>query len=91
MAVTVNGREVATARHELEWPETYVDLGPVASGDARLAYTSGGWRPGARGESPFPYGPLVVAPDGAPRRIVVAPQRAHTLCGRRLDWIETLG
>jgi hypothetical protein len=41
---------------------------------------------------PFPVGPLLLGTGGDDRPIVyVAPGAARSLCGRRLDWVESLG
>jgi hypothetical protein len=95
LSAAVDGRPVGSARHQLEWNGQYVDLGSarLRSGDhtVTLRLTTGGWRPGSHGVSPFPLGPLVVAPDAPLRLVSVAPAQARSLCGRRLDWIEAVG
>ena len=95
VAAAIDGRTVGSARHQLEWPGQLVELGTtrLAAGAHRLRldYDVGGWRPGSHGDGPFPLGPLVLAPAAAPRLISVAPSRARSLCGRRLDWVEAVG
>jgi hypothetical protein len=94
VSAEVDGRRVGVARHQLEWTGQYVDLGSVrlGTGDHRLtlSLTTGGWRPGSRGVSPFPLGPVAVAPDAPMRLVSVPPARAASLCGRRLDWVEAV-
>jgi hypothetical protein len=93
-SVAVDGRPVGSARHELEWSGQLVDLGTVRLVDGahriELRYAYGGWRPGTHGLAPFPAGPLVIAPTAAARLVDVAPARAKSLCGRRLDWVEAV-
>ena len=95
VAVDVDGREVGSARHELQWPGQFVALGgaPLGGGSHRVAlrYGAGGWRPGSSGVAPFPLGPVVLAPAEAGRLLSVAPGDARSLCGRRLDWVEGVG
>jgi hypothetical protein len=94
VSAAVDGRRVGVARHQLEWTGQYVDLGStrLGSGDHRLtlSLTTGGWRPGSRGVSPFPLGPVAVAPDVSVRLVSLPPTRAASLCGQRLDWIEAV-
>jgi hypothetical protein len=45
--------------------------------------------PGSGGP-PLPLGPLYVVEPSNPRVDVVPPGRAADLCGRRLDWIESV-
>ncbi len=93
-SVAVDGRPVGSARHQLEWSGQLVDLGTarLAGGSHRieLRYDDGGWRPGTHGLAPLPAGPLVVASAASPRLVGVAPARARSLCGRRLDWVEAV-
>jgi hypothetical protein len=95
VSAAVDGRPVGSALHQLEWTGQYVDLGSarLREGDHQvtLRVATGGWRPGSHGGSPFPLGPLVVAPDTPLRVMSVAPARARSLCGRRLDWVEAVG
>jgi hypothetical protein len=90
----VDGRPLGSARHQLEWSGQYIEFG-TASLEAGLhalgiTYSSGGIRPGTVGQAPLPLGPLVAAPEVAPRLMRVLPSQARSLCGRRLDWIEGL-
>ena len=91
----MDGRAVGSARQQLEWTGQYVDLGAVRLGSGRhtlhVRSSSGGWQPGTHGGAPFPVGPAVVAPVDSRRVVSVAPARAQSLCGRRLDWVEAVG
>ena len=93
-SASIDGREVGSARHQLEWSGQLVRLGgtPLAGGPhtVTLRYDAGGWPPGSHGIAPFPAGPLVVAPREKLSTIAVDPAAAQTLCGRRLDWVEAV-
>jgi hypothetical protein len=93
-SVDLDGRPAGSARHQLEWSGQLVDLGTarLAGGSHRieLRYDDGGWRPGTHGLAPLPAGPLVVASAASPGLVGVAPARARSLCGRRLDWVEAV-
>jgi hypothetical protein len=95
ISATVDAHEIGSARHELEWPGNFVDLGATRLAAGRhtvvVRYALGGWRPGTHGLAPFPFGPIVVAPTAEPRVISVAPAEAASLCGRTLDWVEAVG
>jgi hypothetical protein len=95
ITASIDGNETGHARHQLEWPGQYVELGgmSLAAGVHRidLRYDLGGWRPGSHGLAPFSLGPLVLARADARRVVSVAPSAARSLCGRRLDWVEAVG
>jgi hypothetical protein len=95
IAISVDGRPIGDARHQLEWTGQFVEIGAarLAAGSHRLEirYTVGGWRPGSDALAPFPLGPLAVAPDDPGRLVSVTPDRSRRLCGRRLDWVEAVG
>jgi hypothetical protein len=91
-SISVDGRKVGSRREELNWPGLYTDLGSVrlAAGEhlVRIRYDTGGWRPGSGG-TPFSFGP--VALSRADRRDLVATaSEPERLCGRRLDWVESV-
>jgi hypothetical protein len=93
-SVAIDGRTVGSRRAELNWPGLYTDLGstPLAAGahDVEIRYKPGGWRPGSGGK-PFSFGPValsLVSPRDPFSRVPAS--RARTLCGRRLDWVESL-
>jgi hypothetical protein len=93
-SVSVDGREVGSKREELNWPGLYTELARVRlSADAqvfRLDYETGGLAPGSGG-TPYSFGPLVLSPKDAREPVqILASNRARTLCGRRLDWIEAV-
>jgi hypothetical protein len=94
-SVAIDGRTIGSRRAELNWPGLYTDLGstPLAAGehDVEIRYRPGGWRPGSGGK-PFSFGPValsLVSPRDPVSRVPAS--RAQTLCGRRLDWVESLG
>jgi hypothetical protein len=95
LTVRIDGRSVARLRDELthsndDYPLAQVTLGP---GSHQIALTLGDvdLHPGSGG-MPFPVGPLLLGTGGDDRPIVyVAPGAARSLCGRRLDWVESLG
>jgi hypothetical protein len=95
LTVRVDGRSLASIRHELthsndDYPLAQVTLGP---GSHQIALTLGDvdLHPGSGG-MPFPVGPVLLGTGGDDRQIVyVAPAAARSLCGRRLDWVESLG
>jgi hypothetical protein len=93
-SVAIDGRTIGSRRAELNWPGLYTDLGstPLAAGehDVEIRYKPGGWRPGSGGK-PFSFGPValsLVSPRDPVSRVPAS--RAQTLCGRRLDWVESL-
>jgi hypothetical protein len=94
IGLRVDGHELGSSRHQLEWTGQFVPLGriPLTAGPHRieLTYNASGVRPGSRGVAPFPLGPLVVAPEEDARTVAVAPSQARALCGRRFDWIEAV-
>jgi hypothetical protein len=93
-SIAIDGRTVGSMREELNWPGLYTDLGstPLAAGqhEVTLRYDTGGWHPGSGGV-PFAFGPAALTPaDDREPVIHLAPGRASTLCGKRLDWVEAL-
>jgi len=93
-SVAIDGRTIGSRRAELNWPGLYTDLGstPLAAGehDVEIRYKPGGWRPGSGGK-PFSFGPValsLVSPRDPVSRVPAS--RAQTLCGRKLDWVESL-
>lgn len=93
--LSVDGKAVASVRHQLNNAGDYVELGdlPLSAGqhEVELDFHGSDLRPGSGG-SPDPIGPLVLSADDAARTAVerVPVDRANELCGRRLDWIEAL-
>jgi hypothetical protein len=93
LELSVDGRRVATRRHRLSHSGHYEPLGEVdlAQGSHRLEarYRPAELAPGSGG-APLPLGPLYVVEPADPRVDVVPPARAGRLCGKRLDWIESV-
>jgi len=94
LVATVDGREVAVARHELNNSRQYVPLGTVelSAGAHRVALDYGGadLHPGSGPGVPGSIGPLVAVPAADPSLVTVRPGSARTLCGRPWDWIEAV-
>jgi hypothetical protein len=91
LTADVDGRRVGAVRHELSHGGQYLLLGEVGlrrgSHVVELRYEKG-VRPGSGGR-PFKLGPLVlVATERRPELLSVSADRARTLCGRTLDWVE---
>ncbi len=90
--ISVDGREVGSRRHELNWPGLYTDLGTVRLPAGRhlvtIRATTGGWRPGSGG-TPYSFGPAALSPVDS-RDPVVTVRNPRALCGRRLDWVESV-
>lgn len=55
----------------------------------RFRLLSEAWRPGTR-SAQLPSGPIVLAAAAPTSTASVAPERARSLCGRRLDWIAAV-
>jgi hypothetical protein len=93
--LSVDGRQVGQVRHQLNNAGEFVLLGKahLDTGDHELVIRFGGpdLHPGSGG-APSPIGPLELsAADPASDRLTRVPaDRASSLCGRRLDWIEAL-
>jgi hypothetical protein len=93
--LSVDGREVGQVRHQLNNAGEFVLLGKsrLDAGDHELVIRFGGsdLHPGSGG-APSPVGPLELsAADPASDRLTRVPaDRASSICGRRLDWIEAL-
>ncbi len=93
-SVSVDRRKVGSKREELNWPGLYTDLGRVRlTGSAHvveLDYETGGLAPGSGG-TPYSFGPLVLGSEDSREPLqTVPPNRARSLCGKRLDWIEAV-
>jgi hypothetical protein len=94
LEVSVDGKQVESARHELSHAGQFLPLGsiPLDTGthSITLRYEQPSTRPGTGGE-PFRLGPLALARDtiNAPVKSRSA-NRAVELCRGRLDWIEAL-
>ena len=91
-AISVDGREVGSRRHELNWPGLYTDLGTVRLPAGRhlvtIRATTGGWRPGSGG-TPYSFGPAALSRVDS-REPFVTVRNPRVLCGRPLDWVESV-
>jgi hypothetical protein len=97
LELLANGRRVASARHQLNWPSEYNPLAvvPLRRGSNRLElrYTGPDVHSGSGGTGTgFGLGPLIVGrADPAQLQVrYVSPSQARTLCGKSLDWIEAV-
>jgi hypothetical protein len=105
MELSVDGRRVSSARHELNYsPGQFVPLGQVTldPGLHRLAlnYALGDLHPGSGGSAVAPFGvydprsfsvgPLILSPIVPEPVTYLSPSKARSLCGRNLDWVELL-
>jgi hypothetical protein len=96
VSIEVDDREVGSEGPALDHAGEYRELGSVELGDGShtiaLTYSEQSpLAPGGGGDS-FPLGPLVVsAATAADARVeVIGVDRAGSLCGRPLDWVEAL-
>ena len=95
LSLSVDGKLLATRRHELNWPGQYTPMGDVAltAGLHRITLSYGGpdLHPGSAGDPPFGAGPVVLGRGTADRPMTyVLASRWRSLCGKRLDWVEAL-
>ena len=93
-SISIDGRQVGTARDENEQLGQFVSFGDITLAAGRhvvvLRHSPSLLAPGS-GVSDI-VGPLLLAPDlPAPALITVPASAAGTLCGRMLSWIEALG
>ncbi|MGH2979763.1 MAG: hypothetical protein ACRDLQ_09025, partial [Solirubrobacterales bacterium] len=93
LALSVDGRHVSSRRHRLSHeghhePLVQINLTP-GSHRLEIRYRRAEPAPGSGGPA-FPLGPLYVVQAANPRVEAVPPGRARQLCGRRLDWIESV-
>jgi hypothetical protein len=94
LSASVDGTRVGSIRDQLNNFGQYLELGnaQLGSGEhiAELDYRGPDLHPGSGGRS-FPLGPLVVAAPTDPSQTAAVPAAdAHSMCGRRWDWIEAL-
>jgi hypothetical protein len=96
LSVTIDGDTVGTVVHRIELPGQYYPVGwiHVTRGAHRivLRYSRPLLQPGSTsGTAHLPMGPLVLSEDTEDLPVTyVPPSRAHTLCGKSLDWIEVV-
>jgi hypothetical protein len=90
-----DGRPVGSVRHFLNNDGLYMELGAATLDAGRhrieLHYHGTDLHPGSGGTVP-PIGPLILqASDPAEEQVKLVPaSRATELCGKRLDWVESL-
>jgi len=95
MDVLVDGKPAGSVRHFLNNDGLYVELGRSVMDAGRhtieLRYHGTDLHPGSGGTVP-PVGPLILsASDPAEQPVNVLPaSRAAELCGKRLDWVESI-
>jgi len=95
LAAFVDGKEIGSVEEQLNEASQFLYFGslPLAPGRhiVTLSLARQDLSPGSGGP-PEPIGPLVLGPEGPREEAVrrVPANRARTLCGRRLDWIEAL-
>ena len=94
LEVLIDGRRVASGRHELAHFGTYLPLGSAVLTRGQhhltLEYGEEDLRPGSGGP-PYPIGPLAIARDTTNNTVRYVPvKKAQSLCGKRLDWIEAI-
>jgi len=96
LTVTVDGDTVGSVVHRIELPGQYYPVGWIQLTRGRhrivLGYSRPLLQPGSTsGTAQLPMGPLVVSRDTEDLPVTyVRPVRAHTLCGRSLDWLEVV-
>jgi hypothetical protein len=94
LAVSIDGKHVGELRHQLSHSGEYVPFGetPLQPGTrtVTLDYESSDLHPGSGG-APFELGPLVLSLTTADTPVTyVRTERATSLCGKPLDWIEAV-
>jgi hypothetical protein len=94
LQLAVDGVRLSAARHHLDQPGQFTGLGeiPLTAGahTVTLGYSRGGLRPGSGGAE-LPIGPLVLSTTTADLPVTfVTPERARSLCDKRLDWLEAV-
>jgi hypothetical protein len=92
--IDVDGHPAGSTRDQLSHGGSYAELGSVNLGPGRhritLRYDRGFFHPGNAGDV-FPLGPIVLGRESSDRPVFYVPTSdARTLCGQRLDWIETV-
>lgn len=91
----IDGRKVGQQANQTEWPGNFLSFGSLklarGAHTLEIKHSGPGLGPGSAAKEPFGLGPFVVA-QGTDQRAVtyVQPNRAHSLCGKSLDWIEAL-
>lgn len=92
VTVRIDGEEVWTGRHHLNWTGNTTPAGSVelSPGQHRVTieYDSSPLQPGS-GSGPWPMGPVYLSLPTPPVAYVDPPD-AKSLCGKRLDWVEVV-
>jgi hypothetical protein len=95
LAVSIDGKHVATSHQRLNHDREYTPFGTttLAAGvhEVALTYSPDTLRPGSGGQH-FGVGPLVLSRATAELPVTYASpaNAAQTFCGRSLDWIEAV-
>ncbi|MGN6663745.1 MAG: hypothetical protein ACTHK6_06015 [Solirubrobacterales bacterium] len=93
----VDGREVGSARHQLQEEGSFIELGDLHLGagrhEAELRFGGADLHPGSGGFPRPRVGPLLFSPSGeeSGQLVSVPISEAGRLCGKRWDWIEAIG
>jgi hypothetical protein len=95
LTAKLDGHTVGEQRNQSEWPGNFLYFGSkhLTPGNHVLVIKHSGpdWGPGSAAQQSFGLGPFVIAQGTDDRKVsVVQPKDARSLCGRSLDWIETL-
>jgi hypothetical protein len=91
----LDGKQVGQQRNQTEWPGNFLSFGSIrlARGEHTLVIQHSGpdLGPGSAARQPFGLGPFVIAQGTDDRGVTyVQPAKAHSLCGRNLDWLEAV-
>jgi hypothetical protein len=90
--VWIDGLKIASASYEIEPPGAFVPMGKAdlsaGAHELLIVVPKVGLAPGERAIGQR-IGPLALDPSSPGEPVTeVEPARAHSLCGRALDWIE---
>jgi hypothetical protein len=93
ISASVDGRTIGDADAQLGEGPQYLSLGTTrlsaGSHAVALHVESDAWAPGIGGP-PSGLGPLILRPAAGDQLLRVSAAQATALCGRRLDWIESV-
>ena len=95
MTAYLDRREVGRQSNQTEWPGNFLNFGSAVLSRGKhtlgLSHSGPGLGPGSAASQSFGFGPFVIAQSINPRDITyVQPNKAHSLCGKSLDWVEAL-
>jgi hypothetical protein len=86
--------EVGRMSNQTEWPGTFLYFGSreLAKGPSSLGMRHSGpdLSPGSAAIQSFGLGPFVIAPEFASKITTVEPDKAQSLCGKYVDWVEAV-